>query len=106
MLGAEIDFIILEFDDNVAGFAHLSFTWSTEAGGMVVLIEDLYIKPAFRGKGLGSFFFNAIFDEYEPLACRYRLEVSESNKRAKKLYESLGFEDLNYGQMVRETPKE
>ena len=29
----------------------VSLTWSTEAGGMVVLLEELYLRPEFQGKG-------------------------------------------------------
>ena len=37
-------------------------------------------------------------------AARYRLEVTESNVRASALYHMLGFEDLEYRQMILDTP--
>ena len=45
-------FLVREADEN-AGYAQLSFTYSNEAGGMVVWIEELYIRPAFQNRGLG-----------------------------------------------------
>lgn len=97
--------VMLEYEGEIAGFGHISFTWSAEAGGMVVLLEDLYIKPAFRCHKLGTAFFETMFRDYGKEACRYRLEVSQVNTRAKKLYERLGFEELDYIQMILETPK-
>lgn len=97
--------VMLEYEGETAGFGHISFTWSAEAGGMVVLLEDLYIKPEFRCHRLGTALFETMFREYGEQACRYRLEVSQVNERAKRLYARLGFEELDYIQMVLETPK-
>ncbi len=96
-----IRILIIEFDEKTAGFAHISFSWSSEVGGLVVIFEDLYIKQEFRSKGIGRTFFNEMFREY-PNAKRFRLEVAKNNTRAQALYESLGFEYIDYLQMVKE----
>ncbi|MEG2378072.1 MAG: GNAT family N-acetyltransferase, partial [Clostridia bacterium] len=96
--------LILEHEGARAGFGHISLTWSNEAGGMVVLLEELYIKPEFRNLKLGTQYLTAIIDEYRNRACRFRLEVSESNEDARRLYARLGFEHLDYLQMIIETP--
>ena len=61
--------------------------------------EELYFTPQSRGKGYGHQYFQWLFAEY-PQAKRFRLEVCPYNPKAKKLYEQLGFEMLNYGQMI------
>lgn len=81
------------------GYALLAFYWSCEAGGLVVQAEELYFTPQSRGKGYGHQYFQWLFAEY-PQAKRFRLEVCPYNPKAKKLYEQLGFEMLNYGQMI------
>lgn len=96
-----IRILILEFNGEIAGFAHISFSWSSEAGGKVVIFEDLFIKPNFRSKGIGRKFFNEMFKTY-PDAKRFRLEVAKDNLRAQALYEALGFEYIDYLQMVKE----
>lgn len=48
----------------ILGYCQLSFTYSSEADGLVVLIEELYIKPAFQGKGVGKQVFDFIEGEY------------------------------------------
>ena len=42
--------------DSTAGFAVTNRMMQHEAGGMMVWVEELYIRPAYRGQGLGSRF--------------------------------------------------
>lgn len=93
---------LIESEGGVAGYGQLSFTYSTEAGGMVVWIEELYIRSKFRGRGLGTAFFDKIFTMYQNKAARFRLEIDPDNEGARRLYESLGFENLGYEPMVIE----
>ncbi|MCP1110179.1 GNAT superfamily N-acetyltransferase [Lachnospiraceae bacterium PM6-15] len=93
---------ILESDNQVAGYALLSFTFSQEVGGKVAWLEELFMLPEFRGQGLGKEFFAFMEANVESKVSRIRLEVEPDNNRAKRLYESLGYEDLPYVQMVKE----
>jgi len=95
------DAVILEYEGKTAGYALLAITFSQEAGGIAVWIEEAYIREEFRGKGLGHEIFGWVEKKY-PAASRYRLEVEDDNVRAIKLYESLGYKKLNYGQMVKD----
>ncbi|MCL2868805.1 MAG: GNAT family N-acetyltransferase [Candidatus Bathyarchaeota archaeon] len=92
--------LIIEDRGVSVGFALLSFSFATEVGGPVVLLEDLYIRDECRGKGLGCKFMQFMEHEY-PLVKRFRLEVAKENKRAIDLYCKLGFEVLEYVQMVK-----
>lgn len=93
---------MIEKDGRAAGYGQLSFTWSTEAGGMVVWLEELYIRPAFQGQGLGSEYFHYVMEHYKDKAARFRLEVEPGNEGAIRLYKKLGYEDFPYIQMIRE----
>ena len=92
---------IIEIDGIIAGYGLTARTFSQEAGGITVFIEELYIKEGFRSRGAGKCFFEYLFNE-EKTARRYRLEVEETNPRAIELYEKLGFEFLEYKQMYLE----
>ncbi len=93
--------LIIECDGEIAGYALLSFTYSSEVAGMVVLIEELYIRSYCQGKGLGSELFAWLEYAYRD-AKRFRLEISPDNERAKQLYKRVGFSVLPYVQMTRD----
>ena len=93
-------FIIVD-NDMPVGYALLSFSYATEVGGLVVLLEDLYISEKCRGMGLGNKFLQFIEQEY-PLAKRFRLEVTKENKQAIGLYSKLGYKFHDYIQMVKD----
>jgi ribosomal protein S18 acetylase RimI-like enzyme len=83
----------------MVGYGLLAFYWSNEAGGLTVQLEEVYIDPSCRGQRLGSQFMEWMLTTY-PQAKRFRLEVCPQNLRVKKLYESFGFRELEYIQMV------
>lgn len=85
----------------IAGYAQLSFTYSNEAGGMVVWIEELYIRPAFQNRGLGRACLEQLRGLY-PRAARFRLEIEPENEAARRLYARLGYAPLPYQQMTLE----
>ena len=68
---------------------------------MVLLIEEIYINEKFRSKGIGKEIFDFLKTRYSSYS-RVRLEVEISNKKAIKLYEKLGFNELKYIQMIKE----
>lgn len=93
---------IIYSEDIPAGYLLLSFTWSNEAGGICVLVEELYIRSDFQGKGLGSLVFDFLEDQYKFKAKRLRLEVAAENEGAINLYYRKGYEDIGYLQMIKE----
>jgi len=92
---------MIEESGEPIGYALLSFTYSNEVGGMVVLIEELYINELHRGKGYASKFFEFLQHEY-PSAKRFRLEVRRDNQKAIALYQRLEYSTLDYIQMVKD----
>lgn len=91
--------LLVYCNGEIAGYLLIAFTYSSEAAGKQLSLEELYIKPEFQGKGIGSKVFDWIFKEYKNIIKRYRLEVIKSNK-AKNMYERIGFETLDYLQMI------
>lgn len=91
---------IFEVEGRVAGYALLVKSYSQEAGGVAIWLDELFIRQEYRSKGIGSSFFRFMQNEYP--AARYRLEVEPSNTRAAALYERIGFEPLEYVQYVKD----
>ena len=94
-----IDCYIFEQDGKAAGYGQLSLTYSNEAGGICVWLEEIYVRPAFQGNGLGSEFLNFVKTEYKK-AARLRLEIEPDNDGARKLYKRMGFSELEYQSMI------
>lgn len=97
-----INAYIIQFEKQTAGYCLLSHTWSNEAGGLTVWIEEIYVLPQCRGHKLAEKALRELFALYEDTASRFRLEVTSDNKIAKKIYYKLGFQMLDYQQMVKE----
>lgn len=93
---------IFRYDGEAAGYALIAKTYSQEAGGMVWWIEEIYVLPEYRGKGIGSAYFDYLFSIKPENVKRMRLEVERENEGAVALYKRLGFDFLDYDQMYLE----
>ncbi len=93
------------FENNtgvIMGYSMVAHSYSTECGGNCVWVEDIYIKPDYRGKNIAGEFFEYLDNMYGKEAVRFRLEVEEENERAVKAYKKAGFEKLGYVQMAKD----
>ena len=79
-------------DASLAGYALLVPYWSNEFGGTITFIDELYVKPEYRSRGLASAFIDFVFatQPFGMVACL--LETTKSNERARRLYERNGFQ--------------
>ncbi len=84
--------MVIENNEEVIGYAILINFWSNEFGGNIVDIDEFYIKPEFRSQGIGSNFIKHLASTHFANATYLQLEVTPENSKARKLYESLGFE--------------
>ena len=91
---------IIESNSHACGYAIVSLQYATEVGGLCAWIEELYVSPDERGKGLGNEFLQFLKSHYCGKVKRFRLEVGEENEGAVKLYKKYGFEFLPYLQMT------
>ena len=91
---------IFTIGENVVGYALLLKSYAREAGGVCIWTDELYIKPEYRGCGIGTRFF-AWLEENLP-AARYRLEAEPENEGAVRLYHRMGYKELPYMQLVKE----
>jgi ribosomal protein S18 acetylase RimI-like enzyme len=84
---------LLEFESQVVGYVVLTFGFSLEYGGLDAYVDELFVKPEFRGRGFASQVL-----EFLKLECQksnvvaLHLEVDADNHSAKSLYAKLGFE--------------
>lgn len=83
----------------ICGYTMVAKSFSTEFGKPCLWIEDIYLKPAFRGREIGKQFFDFLTARYTD--CIFRLEVEAENTRAVRLYEKCGFTQLPYLEMKK-----
>ena len=100
--GTYAEIYLLEYEGKTAGYGLTARTFSQEAGGQVLWIEELYIREAFRSRGLGREFFSYLEENNKGVLSRLRLEVEADNTRAISLYERMGYEVLDYVQMIKD----
>jgi len=82
---------IAEWNGDVAGFALWFYNYSTFRGRAGVYLEDLFVRPAFRGNGIGKALIAGLaqrcVDESLP---RLQWSVLDWNQPSIDFYESIG----------------
>ncbi|MDQ3686995.1 MAG: GNAT family N-acetyltransferase [Acidobacteriota bacterium] len=85
---------LIRSDEDVAGYVVLTFGFSLEFHGRDALVDELYLREEFRGKGLGRAAL-----EFVEEVCReegvkaLHLEVDRVNTRAQEVYRAAGYRD-------------
>ena len=83
--------IIFEEGDVIVGYSILIFYWSNEFGGNLLHIDELYVKPRYRRRGVGTKFLHYVSQEFKGEIVGLQLEVTPSNTHAMAYYRKLGF---------------
>lgn len=74
------------------GYIVITFGWSVEFGGLDAIIDELFIRPGVRGRGIASEALNALPRALSDAGLRaIHLEVDKANTAAIKLYRRAGF---------------
>lgn len=74
------------------GYVAITFTWSIEFGGLNAILDEIYLKPAVRGRGIASEVLIALTARlFEAGVCAIELDVDNDNAAARKLYTRTGF---------------
>lgn len=63
--------------------------------GPVAALDEMYVLPAFRGKGLGGELMETILGELRRLRCgEVQINVDEPDTDARRFYEAHGFTNV------------
>jgi GNAT superfamily N-acetyltransferase len=82
--------------DTVVGFALYFFNYSTFVGRKGLYLEDLFIRPVFRGKGYGKKLLLYLAQLAHEQGCgRMEWSVLNWNTSAIQFYESLGAKPMD-----------
>jgi GNAT superfamily N-acetyltransferase len=99
--------VIAEYGDHPAGMALFFHTYSTFLGKPGLYLEDLYVKPAFRGRGTARTLLSFLARVAKERDCgRLEFSVLDWNEPAIRLYEKLGARAMDDWTVFRVAGKE
>ena len=91
-----VEIFIAEYDGKIAGQALFFKNFSTFLGKPGIYLEDLYVKPEMRGKGIGKALLEKIiFWAKERNYGRVEWSVLDWNEPAIDFYKKIGAKPLN-----------
>jgi GNAT superfamily N-acetyltransferase len=83
------------------GVAALSFVWSLEHGGLSAWLDELFVVPERRGRGIGQSLLEEVRRIARVAGCLgIDLEVQAGHERADHLYERAGFRRLDRSRWI------
>jgi GNAT superfamily N-acetyltransferase len=94
--GGTGEVFVAEIDKKAVGMVSAQTVVSTSAGGISLLVEDVFICAEYRGKGIGSALIENVQTWGKKLgAVRMQLVADKNNETAIKFYLKLGWKKSN-----------
>ena len=99
--------VMAEWDGQVAGFALYFFQYSTWEGRPALYLEDLFVREAYRKRGLGAALFQRLAQIALEKNCRrFQWECLDWNQPSLDFYEKAGAKVLREWLNLRVTGEE
>lgn len=93
--------LLARADDQPAGYALFYFTFSTFVGRPGIFLEDLYVRPTFRRRGLARALLEAVGKICGGLGGRFEWIALRWNESALRLYQNLGAKVMDEWALLR-----
>jgi GNAT superfamily N-acetyltransferase len=94
--------LIAEHDEQPAGFALFFYNYSTWMGRPGIYLEDLFVLPEFRGRGIGKALLQRVATVAVEKECgRLNWAVLDWNTPAIDFYRAMGAEFMDEWRLVR-----
>ena len=88
---------VLEDDALPVGYVVLTVSFSMEYGGLRGFVDDLFVRPPYRGRGLAAAALAEVRRACASLGVRaLHVEVGPANDMALRVYRRSGFEDSGH----------
>jgi GNAT superfamily N-acetyltransferase len=94
-------------EGGLVGVAYVAAILSMEHAGPAAWLEELYVTPAWRQRGVGSALLAAVMERARTAGMvAVDLEIDARHNRAVSLYERLGFSHLDRSRWMRKVPND
>ena len=87
----DVEVLAARAEDQILGVALLAYRLNVSAGGLFASIEDLYVRPEARRRGVGRAMLKAVDELCAERGISY-VEAQVEEKEAELFYAALGYE--------------
>jgi GNAT superfamily N-acetyltransferase len=99
-----VEILIAEYENSPVGYALYFHNYSTFLGKAGIYLEDLFVKPEFRGEGIGRLLLEYIIKIAKERNCgRVEWSVLDWNEPAIEFYKNRGAHPLENWKIFRLT---
>ena len=85
---------IIHVGETAVGYTIVVYYWSNEYGGNIASIDEFYVKPSWRGKGIGTSFLEYFVSGNAGKLKGIQVEVTPVNEKALIYYSRNGFSPM------------
>jgi GNAT superfamily N-acetyltransferase len=86
-----VEVLTARTEDQILGVALLAYRLNVSAGGLFASVEDLYVRPEARRRGVGRALLQAADERFQERGISY-VEAQVEEKEAEVFYAALGYE--------------
>jgi len=83
--------LVIKHETEIIGYTILVNFWSNEFGGIILNIDEIYLQPKWRSRGIATQLITYLAQTKFHNCVALELVVNPENVLAKKLYHKLGF---------------
>jgi GNAT superfamily N-acetyltransferase len=87
----DVEVLAVRTEDQLLGVALLAYRLNVSAGGLFASVEDLYVRPEARRRGVGRALLQAADERFQERGISY-VEAQVEEKEAEVFYAALGYE--------------
>jgi GNAT superfamily N-acetyltransferase len=87
----DVEVLVARAEDQLLGVALLAYRLNVSAGGLFASVEDLYVRPEARRRGVGRALLQAADERCGERGISY-VEAQVEEKGAELLYTAVGYE--------------
>ena len=87
----DVEVLAARAEDQLLGVALLAYRLNVSAGGLFASVEELYVRPEARRRGVGRALLQAADERCEERGISY-VEAQVEEKEAELLYAAMGYE--------------